>query len=194
MSGGLEPSKSEFAPVVACLPHIHFNSFESGQTNILVATDVAARGLDLEGVELVLNAEPPSESTKYVHRVGRTGRKGQGGTALTIFLQEEERSIARELFKKSTGKGSAFRAEKLEKSVLRDLKARVQEAIPRIKEELRLESAERELRKAEQTVGKAENMVKYKAEIERRPPKRWLEGSRGSISGGGAVNKKKKHE
>ena len=53
--------------------------FKSGSTRTLVATDVAARGLDIKAVKAVVNFDPPNREEDYVHRVGRTGRAGQKG-------------------------------------------------------------------------------------------------------------------
>lgn len=61
-------------------------SFKAGEVNILVATDVAARGLDIPHVSHVINFDPPKQYEDYVHRIGRTGRAGKSGTALT-FVQ-----------------------------------------------------------------------------------------------------------
>ncbi|XP_058791275.1 probable ATP-dependent RNA helicase DDX17 isoform X2 [Phymastichus coffea] len=61
--------------------------FRSGKTPILVATDVAARGLDVEDVKFVINFDYPSCSEDYVHRIGRTGRRQKTGTAYTFFTQ-----------------------------------------------------------------------------------------------------------
>jgi len=64
--------------------------FESGQVTTLVATDVAARGLDLDDVTHVINFDPPAEDKGYVHRTGRTGRAGRDGTAITFVLPEQQ--------------------------------------------------------------------------------------------------------
>ena len=63
--------------------------FEHGRVTTLVATDVAARGLDLDGITQVINFDPPDEATGYVHRTGRTGRAGRDGTAITLVLPEQ---------------------------------------------------------------------------------------------------------
>lgn len=69
------------------------NSFRKKDLTILVATDVAARGLDISGVELVLNYELPHENEIYVHRIGRTGRAGLSGKAYSILTPRTEGKI-----------------------------------------------------------------------------------------------------
>jgi ATP-dependent RNA helicase RhlE len=69
--------------------------FGSGKVSALVATDVAARGLDLEGVTHVINFDPPDEDKGYVHRTGRTGRAGRSGTAITFVLPEQQAETGR---------------------------------------------------------------------------------------------------
>jgi ATP-dependent RNA helicase RhlE len=67
--------------------------FRSGSYRVLVATDVAARGLDIDGITHVVNYEVPSNRETYVHRVGRTGRADATGTALTLVAPEELRAL-----------------------------------------------------------------------------------------------------
>lgn len=69
------------------------DNFRKGLLNILVATDVAARGLDIEGVELIINYELPHEDELYVHRVGRTGRAGLSGKAYSLVTPRTEYKI-----------------------------------------------------------------------------------------------------
>ena len=68
--------------------------FKSGDCDILVATDVAGRGLDIAGVEVVVNYDMPSEIARYVHRIGRTGRAGKGGRAVTLLAAEDSAVFA----------------------------------------------------------------------------------------------------
>jgi len=67
--------------------------FKSGKYRVLVATDIAARGLDVKGIELVVNYDLPSQSDDYVHRIGRTARAGAEGHAISFALPEERRGI-----------------------------------------------------------------------------------------------------
>lgn len=64
------------------------NDFKSGKTNLLVATDVAARGLHIDDLELVVNYDLPGDSENYVHRIGRTARAGKSGKAVALACEE----------------------------------------------------------------------------------------------------------
>jgi ATP-dependent RNA helicase RhlE len=70
------------------------DSFKRGGIRVLVATDIAARGIDVDGVTHVINYELPAEPESYVHRIGRTARAGASGVALS-FCDREERSALR---------------------------------------------------------------------------------------------------
>ncbi len=72
-------------------------AFESGAVRVLAATDVAARGVDVSDVELVIHADPPREHKEYLHRSGRTARAGHSGDVVTISLPEERRDLAQVL-------------------------------------------------------------------------------------------------
>ena len=69
--------------------------FEAGTIDTLVATDVAARGIDVEGISHVINFDPPADRDGYVHRVGRTGRAGRNGIGVTFYGPEQAKDIAR---------------------------------------------------------------------------------------------------
>ncbi len=69
------------------------SSFRSGDTELLVATDVAARGVDVEQVTHVINWDIPTDPESYVHRIGRTGRAGRTGTAMTLIHPKENRLL-----------------------------------------------------------------------------------------------------
>jgi len=69
-------------------------AFKQGKVTVLIATDVAARGLDIDSLPMVINYEIPHAAEDYVHRIGRTGRAGASGTAISLVAPEEERYLA----------------------------------------------------------------------------------------------------
>ena len=69
--------------------------FETGRVSTLIATDVAARGLDVDEITHVINFDPPHTDDDYVHRVGRTGRAGRTGTGVTLVLPEQRLDVSR---------------------------------------------------------------------------------------------------
>jgi ATP-dependent RNA helicase RhlE len=69
--------------------------FDTGKVKTLVATDVAARGLDVDDITHVINFDPPEEPDVYTHRVGRTGRAGRGGVGITLVLPEQQADVSR---------------------------------------------------------------------------------------------------
>ena len=70
-------------------------NFENGRVDTLVATDVAARGLDVDDITHVINFDPPADAVGYTHRVGRTGRAGRSGTGITLVLPDEREDITK---------------------------------------------------------------------------------------------------
>src|ERR671931_60472 len=69
------------------------NRFKGGRERLLVATDVAARGLDIKGVSHVVNYDIPNSPDIYVHRIGRTGRVGRSGRAITLITPKQRRDL-----------------------------------------------------------------------------------------------------
>ncbi|MFH1867702.1 MAG: DEAD/DEAH box helicase [Candidatus Omnitrophota bacterium] len=69
------------------------NGFKSGKYKILVATDIAARGIDVTGIELVINYDLPDDTENYVHRIGRTGRAGHEGRAISFATPEQGNDV-----------------------------------------------------------------------------------------------------
>jgi ATP-dependent RNA helicase RhlE len=77
-------------------------NFKSGKTKVIIATDIAARGIDIVDLEMVINYDLPDVAETYVHRIGRTGRAGKSGTALS-FCAPDERMMVNDI-QKLTGK------------------------------------------------------------------------------------------
>lgn len=77
----------------------NLSAFADGSVRVLVATDVAARGVHVDGIELVVHVDPPAEHKAYLHRSGRTARAGSSGDVVTVCLPEQRRDVAQLLRK-----------------------------------------------------------------------------------------------
>ena len=71
------------------------SQFKDGNLPVLVATDVAARGIHVDGVSLVVHVDPPADSKDYLHRAGRTARAGESGTVVTVVTHDQRRTVLR---------------------------------------------------------------------------------------------------
>jgi superfamily II DNA/RNA helicase len=89
------------------------NQLRDGRMRVLVATDVAARGIDVPGINLVVNYDAPRQASDYVHRIGRTGRAGRAGIAVT-FIGQADRSLVRQIERFTGNKVSMMEIEGLE--------------------------------------------------------------------------------
>ena len=72
---------------------LSLEEFKSGAAKILIASDVAARGLDVAGLSHVFNYDVPTNAEDYIHRIGRTGRAGLSGKAFTLYEEDDEKNI-----------------------------------------------------------------------------------------------------
>jgi ATP-dependent RNA helicase RhlE len=86
-SGAIHGDKRQNARIKALF------DFKNGRTRVLVATDIAARGIDVDGISHVINFDMPGDPETYVHRVGRTGRAGNSGKAVSLCQPEERRLV-----------------------------------------------------------------------------------------------------
>ena len=109
------------------------NKIKAGTRDILIATDVAARGLDIPRVGIVINYDLPGESKIYIHRVGRTARAGKSGHAINIVSQYEI-----ELFQRiEQALGMKMEVYPVEKEEVMTLKPRIEEAQRQAKNEMK---------------------------------------------------------
>jgi len=133
--------------------------FKNDEINILVASDVAARGLDIKGVSHVFNYDVPWHPDDYVHRIGRTGRAGKTGIAISLVTREDAESIDN--------------IQKLTGTRIAEMGADKAEAEPETRaREPREEKPRRERRPRREDKPKAEQRPEPKAEKRERPPRR----------------------
>jgi ATP-dependent RNA helicase RhlE len=127
--------------------------FKSGKINILVATDVAARGIDISDLPVVVNYELPYVSEDYVHRIGRTGRAGASGRAISLVAPEDEKLLAdiEKLLKKPVRRENLPDLSEASASPRGSREARSAIREPRAPRESAEERFERELQNARRT-------------------------------------------
>lgn len=149
-------------------------AFREGRAHILVATDVAGRGLDIRGVTTVINSDMPRDLTTYVHRVGRTARAGREGRSITL-VGERSRAVMREAVKRAQRN---VKSRIIPPAVLERYRQAVESMEQDVKAILMDESVEREARAAETQAQRAQNLVLHADDISSRPARRWVMSER----------------
>merc|ERR1711990_619655 len=128
---------------------------KNGKSDILICTDVAARGLDIPSVRTVINMTLPNNYKSYVHRVGRTARSGAKGKSISL-VGESERIMLKTIVKSAK---DSVKSRTIEPEVISKFREKLVELEPKIKKIIIMENEEAALRAAENQVNRAENKL-----------------------------------
>ncbi|KAJ5581632.1 Transcription factor [Penicillium sp. DV-2018c] len=152
-------------------------NFRDGAVAFLLATDVASRGLDIKGVETVINYEAPQSHEIYLHRVGRTARAGRSGRACTIAA-EPDRKVVKLAVRAGKAQGAKIASRVVEQAVADSWAKKAEELADEVNEILQEEKTEKQFAQAEMQYTKSENLMKHGQEIMSRPKRTWFESEK----------------
>ena len=150
--------------------------FQKGSVDFLLSTDIAGRGIDIEKVKCVINFQMPLLGERYIHRVGRTARKGYLGEAITI-CDDKERLLIKKIFRKEKVDIN-LKPIKINNEDVKDLYKKIMKIKENIDDELINEKAEKQFELAEKDIEKTMNIKLHQNEIQNRPKKIWYESTK----------------
>ncbi|CED85271.1 dead-domain-containing protein [Phaffia rhodozyma] len=151
------------------------DDFKNGTVQYLLATDLASRGLDIKGVEVVINYDLPGQLSAYVHRVGRTARAGKKGRSISL-VGEADRKMLKLCVKASPADQVRHRVIPTEAIV--KMAKRLDELKTEVQEVLKEEKEEKALRMADMEIRKGQNLIEHRDEIMSRPARTWFQSEK----------------
>ncbi|CUM66555.1 uncharacterized protein PRCAT00004224001 [Priceomyces carsonii] len=157
------------------------SDFKSLQVPVLICTDLAARGLDIPKIEIVINYDMPKTHEIYLHRVGRTARAGREGRSITFVGESgQDRGIVKEAIK-FLESGSKAVSRNVDWSEVENLNKIIESKEDTIQEVLDEEKQEKEILLAEMELKKASNLIDHEKEIQSRPKRTWFEDKKKAL-------------
>jgi ATP-dependent RNA helicase DDX27 len=165
--------------------------FKMGRVDVLLASDLACRGLDIDSVRAVINFEMPSNLDTYIHRIGRTARAGRGGQSCTL-IGESRRHLMKEIIRNAeaarkngnnrdgpaesslAARVGVVKSRTIPPTVVAHFVDKIRDLEPHIEEVLQAEAVAKMDRLAEMEAIKVQNIIEHSDEIQSRPRKEWF--------------------
>eukprot|EP01119_Soliformovum_irregulare_P005366 TRINITY_DN17131_c0_g1_i1.p1 TRINITY_DN17131_c0_g1~~TRINITY_DN17131_c0_g1_i1.p1 ORF type:complete len:681 (+),score=188.72 TRINITY_DN17131_c0_g1_i1:37-2079(+) len=151
-----------------------YEEFRAGKAKYLLATDLAARGLDISGIETVINFQLPPKEADYIHRVGRTARAGCVGRSISIS-GEEDRNLIKKIIKSAV---TPVKQRTIPAAEINRWKKKIEALDTDISEIMEDEHIQRVAAKTEREAQKGENMLIHGADIMSRPKRTWFQSEK----------------
>ena len=149
-------------------------NFKAGSVDFLLATDLAGRGIDITGINTVINFSMPNNLTQYIHRVGRTARAGKKGRSVTL-VGESERKLLKEIVKSAK---DPIKSRIIPEKVVEAYRVKIEKLEKDVNDILQLEKEEKLIRVTQMEENKARNLIVHREEILSKPAKVWFQNEK----------------
>lgn len=149
------------------------DDFTKDKCDFMICTDIAARGIDIKGLETVINFSMPQELKTYLHRVGRTARSNESGTSVS-FIGEGDRSLLKKIVKNARKENFPVKQRLIPPEAISLWQRRISKLEDKVKELEESERENKEFKKAKMELTKAQNILTHQDEIHNRPARKWF--------------------